>query len=63
MSSEATTLAWKLFLRLDVSRSLDTVSCMCCVKAGLYHCGEGLGGDEEEAGWVDHPCTCAPNQW
>jgi hypothetical protein len=37
---------------------------MCCVKAGLYHCGEGLGGgDEEEAGWVDHPCTCAPNQW
>lgn len=33
---------------------------MCCVKAGLYHCGEGL---EEEASWVDNPCSCTPNQW
>lgn len=43
---------------------VDTVSCMCCVKAGLYHCGEGLGLDtREETGWVDNPCTCSPNQW
>jgi len=44
---------------------VDTVSCMCCVKAGLYHCGEMLTRDPDprEETWVDKPCSCTNNKW
>ena len=45
--------------------AVDTLSCMCCVKAGLYHCGEGLTRDTDtrDETWVDKPCSCAPTKW
>lgn len=43
---------------------LDTVSCMCCVKAAFYHCGERLDQDtDKEDSWVDSPCSCSQNKW
>lgn len=43
---------------------LDTVSCMCCVKAAFYHCGERLDQDtDKEDSWVDSPCSCSHNKW
>jgi len=44
---------------------VDTLSCMCCVKGGLYHCGEGLTRDPDtrDETWIDKPCSCAPNKW
>merc|ERR1719320_839111 len=42
---------------------LDTVSCMCCVKAAFYHCGERLDQDtDKEDSWVDSPCSCSHNK-
>ncbi|KPI91176.1 PREDICTED: protein sprouty homolog 3 [Papilio xuthus] len=35
---------------------VDYASCMCCVKALLYHCG---GGEEE----AREPCACGPRLW
>lgn len=44
--------------------ALDTVSCMCCVKAAFYHCGERLDQDsDKEEEWVDSPCSCTSNKW
>jgi len=43
---------------------LDTVSCMCCVKAAFYHCAERLDQDtDKEDSWVDSPCSCSQNKW
>jgi len=45
---------------------VDTLSCMCIVKAGLYHCGEFVSrgeADTHEQEWVDHPCSCSSNNW
>jgi len=47
---------------------VDTVTCMCCVKGGLYHCGEmiaprGQHADTHEQEWVHHPCSCSSNNW
>lgn len=33
---------------------VDTLSCMCCVRALFYHCGK----DPEEVG-IDKPCSCS----
>jgi len=43
---------------------LDYVTCMCCVKAGLYHCGEALTGDPDtrDQTWVDKPCSCTSSK-
>jgi len=38
---------------------------MCCVRAGLYHCGEQLtkdAADTREQTWVDSPCSCSTNK-
>jgi len=43
---------------------VDTISCMCCVKAAFYHCGEKLDQDtDKEDSWVDSPCSCSSNKW
>ena len=43
---------------------VDTVSCMCCVKAAFYHCGERLDQEsDKEDNWVDSPCSCSHNKW
>jgi len=43
---------------------VDTVSCMCCVKAAFYHCGEKMAEDtDKEDSWVDSPCSCSHNKW
>jgi len=44
---------------------LDTVSCMCCVKAGMYHCAEALVKDPDtrDETWIDKPCSCSGNKW
>jgi len=44
---------------------LDVVSCMCCVKAGMYHCAEGLVKDPDtrDETWIDKPCSCSGNKW
>ena len=34
---------------------IDCCSCMCCVKAVLYHCTKDSEG---EGAMADHPCTC-----
>ena len=44
--------------------AVDTISCMCCVKAAFYHCGEKLDQDtDKEDNWVDSPCSCSTNKW
>ncbi len=52
----------------SVESCVDTLSCMCCVKAGLYHCGEFVArgdqaADTHEQEWVDNPCSCSSNNW
>jgi len=43
---------------------VDTISCMCCVKAAFYHCGEKIDQDaDKEDSWVDSPCSCSHNKW
>lgn len=43
---------------------VDTISCMCCVKAAFYHCGEKMAEDtDKEDSWVDSPCSCSSNKW
>ena len=43
---------------------MDSLSCMCCVKAAFYHCGEKLDQDsDKEDNWVDSPCSCSSNKW
>ena len=44
--------------------AVDTLSCMCCVKAAFYHCGERVDQDcDKEDSWVDSPCSCSHNKW
>ena len=44
--------------------AVDTLSCMCCVKAAFYHCGERMTEDtDKEDSWVDSPCSCSNNKW
>ena len=44
--------------------ALDTATCMCCVKAAFYHCGERVDQDcDKEDSWVDSPCSCSHNKW
>jgi hypothetical protein len=44
--------------------ALDTLTCMCCVKAAFYHCGERVDQDcDKEDSWVDSPCSCSHNKW
>ena len=44
--------------------AVDNLSCMCCVKAAFYHCGEKLDQDsDKEDNWVDSPCSCSSNKW
>jgi len=44
--------------------AVDSLSCMCCVKAAFYHCGEKLDQDsDKEDNWVDSPCSCSSNKW
>ena len=44
--------------------AVDSLSCMCCVKAAFYHCGEKLDQDsDKEDSWVDSPCSCSSNKW
>jgi len=49
----------------SVESALDTVSCMCCVKAVAYHCGERLEQDCDDRtdSWLDSPCSCSHNKW
>lgn len=43
---------------------LDTVTCLCCVKAAFYHCGERVDPEiDKEDSWVDKPCSCSQNKW
>ena len=44
--------------------AVDSISCMCCVKAAFYHCGERLDQDsDKEDNWVESPCSCSSNKW
>ena len=44
--------------------AVDTLSCMCCVKAAFYHCGERMTEDtDKEDSWVDSPCSCSSTKW
>jgi len=48
----------------SLESSLDTLSCMCCVKAAFYHCGERLDQEiDKEDSWVDSPCSCSHTKW
>lgn len=48
----------------SLESALDTVTCMCCVKAAFYHCGERMDQDaDKEDSWVDSPCSCSQNKW
>jgi len=48
----------------SVQSCLDYVTCLCCVKAAFYHCGEKLDQEvDKEDSWVDKPCSCNPNKW
>lgn len=48
----------------SLESSLDTISCMCCVKAAFYHCGERLDQEiDKEDSWVDSPCSCSHTKW
>ncbi|XP_075212269.1 sprouty signaling antagonist [Lycorma delicatula] len=48
------------FCLCSVETCVDYGSCLCCVKAALYHCGGGNGDDDEPCP-ADDPCSCAPH--
>ena len=41
---------------LSPAAAVDYVSCLCCVKGVLYHCGKD---QDEETPAVSRPCSCA----
>lgn len=45
----------------SAEKVIDLVSCMCCVKAGLYHCGEG-DPDTRDHTWLHTPCSCTSSK-
>ena len=48
----------------SAQNAVDSLSCMCCVKAAFYHCGERLDQDsDKEEDWVESPCSCSSNKW
>ena len=42
-------------MKPDTTRLLECCSCMCCVKAILYHCTKDR---DIERNWADEPCSC-----
>ncbi|XP_039280300.1 protein sprouty [Nilaparvata lugens] len=43
--------------------AVDYASCLCCVKAALYHCGSKDDDyDDDSSCSVDDPCSCSPHR-
>ena len=50
----------KLFCcKQDVNKFIDRASCMCGVKAVLYHCSKD---SFDEGSVAEHPCSCVPQR-